>query len=301
LLTLSPNKEIFDVLTRVATATGPASRFTIAFGRCGCAPELYSWNGNTLEWRRLTGNEAPAVIKNGPINPAMDVPIAIGPVDRVVAVPVPTGSSVSLSLHIQVSGRGAITVTFPHGSLGSTNGAPPGSYPTGADLAVAPDGHHLVFATISRGEGYGISDVWEVPVTGGRATRILGIASEARPRPAFAAALTNATQFQYSPNHRFLATDPNNHLWVRRSSGGTAHVVSLHLARSCVLAQWMWLADSSGFAYVTACSTPSGGSMTLGTVSRNGTSRHALQTVRPYGDGSGIDLAPATRCVGCGG
>jgi hypothetical protein len=311
LLTLSPNREIFDVLTRVATATAPASRFTIAFGRCGCAPELYFWNGNTLEWRRLTGNQTPALKNNGPVNPGMNVPIAVGPVDRVIAVPIPPASTMPKSLPAQIAGRGRITITFPPGSLGASNDFPPGSYPTGAGMTVAPDGHHLVFATLFRGEGYFISGVWEAPVTGGPATRILGTASEARGRLPFAAALTGATQFQYSPNHRFLATDPHSALWVRSATSGAAHIISLHVARSslhvarsCVLAQWTWLADSSGFAYVTACTTPSGGSMTLATVARDGGSRHTLQTVhtvRPYGYGAAIDLAPATRCVACGG
>jgi hypothetical protein len=294
---------VFAVLNTVAPARTSLARSAIAFGRCGCASEVYFWNGNRIEWRRMTGNATVNRPGLGPVNPGMNVPIAVGPGDRVVAAPIPPSGERVLpsTLRIAIQGRGTITVSFSQGSLGGSNGMPPGSYPNGTGLTVAPDGKHLLFATIHRGEGYGISGIWSVPLSGGLATRVLGTATGIQGRAPFGTAVTRATQFQVSPNGRYLATDPSNNLWIRDRTG-QAHTIHLPAPqKSCALSQWTWLADSSGFAYVIECSTPAQGSLTLSTVSLGGTARHTLLRVTPMGDGRAIDLAPATRCVACGG
>jgi hypothetical protein len=131
---------------------------------------------------------------------------------------------------------------------------------------------------------------------------ILGNGHGVRVYPPFAPPLDGATQFQLSPNRKFIATDPNNHFWI---SGGVRRprIVAAPRGRSCVLSQWTWLPDSSGLAYVTACTLP--GSpihyrLTLAAVSRSGGGRHILYAMNSKSQDA-IDLAPAYRCTACGG
>ena len=108
-----------------------------------------------------------------------------------------------------------------------------------------------------------------------------------------------ATRFQLSPDRRYVATDPNNHFWI---IGAVAHPYTIPVpeAVSCVVSQWTWLPNSSGIAYVTACTIPGNQPLyrlTLSTVSVTGGAPHVLRWL----DQQAIDLAPSYRCVACGG
>jgi Tol biopolymer transport system component len=148
------------------------------------------------------------------------------------------------------------TIRFPSGVLG--HDIPPGSYPSGDGLAWRPDGHSLVFATL--GEGAGPSDVtgiWQVADTGGSAHLLIGTPAGVREEgyPA-GSPLRQPMHFMFSPNGAYLATDPDNRLWVAHADGTQGRFFDLHVASRCVLAQSTWLADSSGLAYVTVCTVP---------------------------------------------
>lgn len=129
---------------------------------------------------------------------------------------------------------------------------------------------------------------------------ILGTGNGVHGQPPFGPGLGEATQFQMSPNGKYMATDPKNNLWI---SGDVVRPISIPIprARSCVLSQWTWLSDSSGLAYVTACTvSPRGFMLTLASVSRSGGAPHVLYTATAANQ-SAIDLAPSYRCIACGG
>jgi hypothetical protein len=132
---------------------------------------------------------------------------------------------------------------------------------------------------------------------------ILGNGNGVRGRPPFAPTVAEATQFQLSPNGKYIATDPENHFWI---NGGVARpqTVTVPCERSCVLSQWTWLPDSSGLAYVTVGTVPGSSPiryhLTLATVTRSGSGRHILYALNSKRQDA-IDLAPAYRCTACGG
>jgi len=175
-----------------------------------------------------------------------------------------------------------------------------GSYPIGDGLTFTADGHDLLFATARVGAGYEITGIFRVSDRGGRAHMILGTGNGVHGQPPFGPGLGEATQFQMSPNGKYMATDPKNNLWI---SGDVVRPISIPIprARSCVLSQWTWLSDSSGLAYVTACTvSPRGFMLTLASVSRSGGAPHVLYTATAANQ-SAIDLAPSYRCIACGG
>jgi hypothetical protein len=195
-----------------------------------------------------------------------------------------------------------ITIRLRPGILGTGVNPALGSYPVGDGLAFA-DNHHLLVGTVAKGEGYQLTGVFIVPDTGGIARMVLGNGNGVHGYPPFAPPLAGATQFRLSPERKYTATDPNNHFWI---SGEVAapRTIPVPRGRSCVLSQWTWLPDSSGLAYVTAC-TISGVSplhyrLTLATVSRAGGPPRMLYALRSKNQ-SAIDLAPTYRCVACGG
>jgi hypothetical protein len=221
------------------------------------------------------------------------------------ALPPSTGSAPPRVLRILVTTPGSgrqrtITIRFRAGVLGRSSAR--GSHPVGDGLSFTRDGHHLLLATASNGMGYGITGVFQVPDTGGTARMILGTGNGVHGYPPYGQALTGATQFQMSPNGRYLATDPKERFWI---TGGVAHpyAIAVPRGRSCALTQWTWLPDSSGLAYVTACTVPSTPlvvRLTLASVSVSGAWRHTLAVVQSRNQGA-IDLAPAHRCIACGG
>jgi hypothetical protein len=148
------------------------------------------------------------------------------------------------------------TIRFPRGALGGA--IPPGSYPSGHGLTWRPDGRGFVFATIEEGEGPpNVTGIWQVADTGGSAHLLIGTPAGVRQTgyPAVSP-LQQPTQFMFSPNGAYQATDPDNRLWVAHADGTQGRFVDLHLARHCMLAQSTWLADSSGLAYVVLCRIP---------------------------------------------
>jgi len=114
--------------------------------------------------------------------------------------------------------------------------------------------------------------------------------------------VNGATGFLFSPNLRRLATDPDNRFWVAGASGQHGHFTNTYIPRGCVLAQYTWLPDSSGLAYVTECTVPSSGSillrLNLYTVKLGASPRPSLGVIDREPDA--LDLAPARRCVACG-
>jgi hypothetical protein len=119
--------------------------------------------------------------------------------------------------------------------------------------------------------------------------------------------LDGATKFAYSPDGTLMATDPARSAPRNRFSfavtGAVATPFSIHIAMphmSCVPAQWEWLPDGSGFAYVRMCTASRGYDLALVTVLLHGGRSHVLTTLSSRDPGA-IDLTRATRCVGCGG
>jgi Tol biopolymer transport system component len=194
--------------------------------------------------------------------------IAWSPDGRRIAVALPyTGTHY---LHVMrvaignvVSGRVTTsTIRFPRGALGRD--IPPGSYPSGDGLTWRPDGHSLVFATLGEGAGPpNVTGIWQVADSGGSAHLLIGTSAGVREEgyPA-GSPLQQPTRFMFSPNGAYLATDPDNRLWVAHADGTQGRFYDLHLARDCVLAQSTWLADSSGLAYVVLCLVPNRNAVT---------------------------------------
>ncbi|MBV9281570.1 MAG: PD40 domain-containing protein, partial [Chloroflexi bacterium] len=135
-----------------------------------------------------------------------------------------TGSNPARSL----TPRGG-SLTPRRGSLTPRRG---GSYPVGDGLTFADD-HHLLLGTVAKGAGYQLTGVFIVPDTGGVARMVLGNGNSVHGYPPFAPPLAGATQFQLSPDTRYTATDPNNHLWI---SGNVAapRTIPVPRGRSCV-------------------------------------------------------------------
>ena len=288
-------------------------RQAIAWEPGGHAPGLAWYDGNTVQYRRASGNQR-TVLQVGPASPTDGTgSITFASDDTTIAAPAApphAGATPARTLRIAVShfngGQRIITVHFRSGIL--SNGDPHrGSVPVGDGLTYTDSRfpsrlHTLEFPTVAMGAGYQVTGLFLVSDRGGTARMALGNGHGVHGVPPFGPTLEGATHFQYAPNRKYIATDPNNSLWI---SGQVARPFRIPIphAGSCVLAQWTWLSDSSGLAYVTTCTV--GGSnplryrLTLGTVSLKGGKPAVLDTIESRNP-QAIDLAPAYRCVGCG-
>ena len=197
-----------------------------------------------------------------------------------------------------------IRVRFPAGALGLRNGNIPVSAP-GNDPVWAPDGRGLLLSTQLVGEGFvNITGIWRVGSGGGLAHLAIGTASGVRHgTPAVGDQFAQATRFLPSPDRTLLATDPPRGMWVASADGSHGRFLPVTVPRLCVLAQFAWLRDNSGLAYVQTC--PSGGGaitarMTLFSVRLDGSRPRQLYAATS-GDQQAVDLGPAYRCVACGG
>ena len=288
----------------------PPSRTTLAW-QPGIPTGLAWFDTGTVMYRRTSGNQHPMLILNGDFavhQGEFSLPLVWSPNGSQIATAnaIPTGGQVSpRALRIVVrSGtqhQHVVTAYFRPGVLGDATTAH-SSHPVAAGPTFSGDGRHLLFATASGGMGYGLTGVFQVPLAGGVAQMILGNGNGLRGRPPFSPAVESSTQFQLSPDRRYIATDPNNHFWI---SGAVAHPYTIPVPKavSCVVSQWIWLPNSSGIAYVTGCTIPGNQPLyrlTLSTVSVNGGAPHVLRRLDAR-DQQAIDLAPSYRCVACGG
>jgi len=196
-----------------------------------------------------------------------------------------------------------IAIRFPAGALGLRNGNIPVSAP-GNDPIWTPDGRGLLLSTQSVGAGPpDITGIWHVGSGGGLAHLAIGTASGVRRGPsAVGSSLGQATRFLLSPDRTLLATDPSRGLWVASADGGHGRFLPVAVPRLCVLAQFTWLRDGSGLAYVQTCRSGDAGlaRMTLFSVRLNGSSPRQLYAAISA-DQLAVDLGPAYRCVLCGG
>jgi WD40 repeat protein len=235
--------------------------------------------------------------------------IAWSPDGRRIAVALPyTGTYYPHVMRVAIGNvmNGRVTtstIRFPSGALGRP--ILPGSYPSGDGLTWRPDGRHLVFATLGKGAGApGVTGIWQVADTGGRAQLLIGTPAGVREESYPAGSpLQQPTHFLFSPNGAYLAMDPDNRLWVAHADGTQGRFYDLHLARNCVLAQSTWLADSSGLAYVTLCTVPNSSPVPvrsrLYSITVHGATPHLLYALTDPDQGK-VGLAPAYRCVDCG-
>lgn len=286
----------------------PIQRAVVAWQPHSPVPSLAWDDGDAVVWKRGTSGER-VVLRVGPATATnTDARIAWSPDGHTIAAPlaIPSFGGYPTALHVALSGlsspQRAATLGFRpgvllHGSLIQ------GSYPSGADLTL--DGAHIIFGTLGRGAGGPrLTGEFMAPLSGGTASMIFGNGTCVHNGPC-PAPLAGATRFELSPDGRMSATDPTAtgtrnrfSFWV---TGSIAAPSAVHIAMprmSCVPAQWRWLPDSSGFAYVRACSSSRGVDLALVTVSLSG-QWHVLITLSTPRQGD-IDLAPATRCVACG-
>jgi Tol biopolymer transport system component len=198
-----------------------------------------------------------------------------------------------------------ITASRPPDSFGIRNGNVPVSL-VDNDVTWSPDGRNLLFGTILTGEGWQqLTGIWEVGASGGMAHLLIGTLAAVRDgRLPSGSSLNGATHWAYSPDHKMLATDPQNGLWVASAAGTHGRVLPVVLRPSCAIATYAWLHDGTGLAYLRICTVPgSTGGETQSTlfVARLGAvpPRSLVQLVGT--DQSAIDIGPAYRCVGCGG
>lgn len=289
-------------------------RQAIAWEPGGHAPGLAWYDGNTVQYRRASGNQR-TLLQVGPASPAAGTgSITFASDDTAIAAPAapPHASSTpARTLRIAVlyqngGGQRTVTVHFRSGIL-STGDPHRGSVPVGDGLTYTDSRfpsrlHTLEFPTVATGAGHQLTGLFMVPDRSGIARMAIGNGHRVHDVPPFGPALEGATHFQYAPNRKYLATDPNNGFWI---SGEVARPFRIPIAHSgsCVLAQWTWLSDSSGLAYVTACtvvgSSPLRYRLTLGAASMKGGKPRVLDTVESRNP-QAIDLAPTYRCVGCG-
>jgi hypothetical protein len=191
-----------------------------------------------------------------------------------------------------------VTIRFPNGMLGKDRGR--GSYPVGSNLAWTVDSRHLMISTFGRGAGGSLTGLWRVPAGGGVAHLFVGTPVDVQEHDPASPQVNGATGFLSSPNHRLLVTDPGNRFWVADATGEHGRFVSTDVSKGCVLAQYSWLPDNSGLAYVTECTVPGTGQLHLSlySVSLEARPRLLLRVVSKEPDA--VDLAPAQRCVACG-
>ena len=198
-----------------------------------------------------------------------------------------------------------IAIRFPAGALGLRTGNIPVSAP-GNDPIWTPDGRGFLLSTQSVGEGPpDITGIWHVGSGGGLAHLAIGTASGVRRgTPAVGDQFAQATRFLPSPDRTLLATDPPRGMWVASADGSHGRVLPVTVPRLCVLAQFAWLRDNSGLAYVQTCGLLGGGAfmarMTLFSVRLDGSRPRQLYAATSA-DQQAVDLGPAYRCVACGG
>lgn len=168
---------------------------------------------------------------NAPYN--RDSAIAWSPDSRRIAVALPDIDAFSPHMlrvaiaRLDRPGASAlITIRFPAGLLGHTD-RPPGSFPTGAGLAWAPDDHHLVCGTTGNGAGGSLTGVWQVAQSGGTAHLLIGTPTYVRQHTSPRPPVRGATSFLYSPDHHLVALDPDAGLWVARASNLRGHIIRL--------------------------------------------------------------------------
>jgi hypothetical protein len=275
------------------------------------APGLAWFEAGKVAWQRENGPVHWALSAGPPPSEDRTSRIAWSPNGAQIATATSLGQpagSLPTTLRVAIGSptgqrQRIVVARFRQGVLSAPTNPTRGSFPVGDGLTFTADGQHLLFATVAKGEGYQLTGIFRVPAAGGVARRILGMAKGVRGFAPFGPQLEGATQFQLSPNGSYLATDPNNRFWIG-GQGAHASTVAVPRGRSCVVSQWTWLPDSSGLAYVTACtvagSSPIRYRLTLGTVPRAGGSAHILYTLDTANQAA-IDLAPIYRCTACGG
>ena len=197
-----------------------------------------------------------------------------------------------------------IAIRFPAGALGLRNGNIPVSAP-GNDPVWTPDGRGFLLSTQSVGEGPpDITGIWHVGSGGGLAHLAIGTASGVRRGlPEIGVPFAQASRFLLSPDRTLLATDPPRGLWVASAGGSHGRFLPVSVPRLCVLAQFAWLRDNSGLAYVQTCRSGGGAvtvRMTLFSVRLDGSRPRQLYAATSA-DQLAVDLGPAYRCVLCGG
>jgi len=275
--------------------------------------------GGTVVVDRITGNRASTVM-NITIR-AKGVPntytfggdgptLAWSPDGKKIATVVgfKPGAVYSSSLNISVADLAtsrvhSIVVRFPKGSLTASQPRraqfQPGSYATGYGPAWTPDGRHLIVTTFSRGAGGSLTGLWRVSERGGVAHLFVGTPSDVHQHVPASVPVNEATKFLFSPNRRLLVTDPDNRFWVADASGSHGAIINTNVPTSCRLAQYTWLSNNQGLAYVTACPVPGSGSIRLRlySVQLRATSHLLFGIVDK--DQNALTLAPAGRCIAC--
>jgi dipeptidyl aminopeptidase/acylaminoacyl peptidase len=190
-----------------------------------------------------------------------------------------------------------IGIRFPRGMLGRTGAR--GSYPTGNNLAWTADSKHLVISTFGRGAGGSLTGLWHVGQNGGMAHLFVGTRADVQDHVPAGEPLARATGFLMAPNRRLLVTDPGNRFWVADAKGGHGRFTNTSTQKGCVLAQFSWLPDSSGLAYVTECTVAGSGlfRLSLYSVKLRALPHLLLQLISREPDA--LDLGPPQRCVAC--
>jgi hypothetical protein len=205
-----------------------------------------------------------------------------------------------------------VTLRLPTWALGMRMAGVPWATPSD-ELAWTPNGRGFLFSTLAIHEGPpDVSGIWQVSASGGLAHLAIGTAAGLRdPRLRRTGPLAGATHFQLSPNGTLLATDPLQRLWVGRPDGQAGRLLPARVPRLCVLAQYIWLRDSSGLAYVQLCS-PDGQSSRGQTPAQELAAQATLFSVRldsatprqlyraSSADQQAIDLTASYQCVLCG-
>jgi hypothetical protein len=198
-----------------------------------------------------------------------------------------------------------ITASLPPGSLGSRNGNIPVSVVNG-DVTWMPDGRDFRFSTIILGAGFAqLTGMWEASARGGLARLVTGTPDTVRHGVLpTGSPLDGASHWTYSPDRTMLATDPREGLWVSTASGTRGRALPVTMPRGCVMAQYAWLNDGTGLAYLRVCavSGPTAGERqsTLFVASLSDASSRILLQKTSI-DYAVIDIGEAYRCVLCGG
>jgi hypothetical protein len=116
--------------------------------------------------------------------------------------------------------------------------------------------------------------------------------------------LDGVSHWTYSPDRTMLATDPQAGLWVATAVGTRGRVLPVTIPRGCVMAQYAWLNDGTGLAYLRICavagSTAGETQSTLFLAQFAGASSRTLLQKMSI-DPAVIDIGEAYRCVLCGG
>jgi dipeptidyl aminopeptidase/acylaminoacyl peptidase len=196
-------------------------------------------------------------------------------------------------------------VRFPPRLLGSRTTAA-GSHPDASQIGWTAGGQSLLIATTDNGAGNSLTGVWEVSTGGGMAHLVIGDRGDFDIPPRPDPALSSTTHFLLSPDRRHIATDPDRRFWVAAADGKGGRFVAPHNAVGCAIAQYAWLAGSTGLAYISLCQVQGtvGVRSTLAILPlATGRSRPAITQTSPEANAIGqsvLSLAPAFRCIACG-